>query len=74
MFGIRRSRLDCTRKVWALLAIVTVAEGLFNLVCCGFLTADWRAGLLFSDWMDKQKELHGHNACMRVQRHELTRD
>jgi hypothetical protein len=65
ILGIRRSRLDCTRKVWALLAIVTIAEGLFNLVCCGFLTADWRCSLLFSDWMDRQEEKYKRNTGSR---------
>lgn len=54
ILGIQRPNLDCSRKAWALLAVVTVAEGLFNLICCGFLVADWRGRLLFSAWMDRQ--------------------
>jgi hypothetical protein len=38
------------------LAIVTIVEGLFNLLMMGFLTCDWRANLLFSEWMINQED------------------
>lgn len=52
MLGIRKAKLDCTRLQWTTLAIVTIAEGTFNLLGCGFYVVDWRASLLFSDWFD----------------------
>lgn len=56
MLGIRKSKLDVTRLAWAVLAVVTVAEGLVNLIGCGFITCDWRSNLLFSEWMSSQEK------------------
>jgi hypothetical protein len=55
MFGIRKSRLDVTRKAWIALSLVTVAEGVVNCAMLGFYVCDWRADLLFSEWMDRNK-------------------
>jgi len=55
MLSIRRSRLDVTRTAWAALALVTIAEGIVNLVGCGFIVADRRAELPCIEWMDNRK-------------------
>ena len=60
MFGIRKSRLDVTRKAWIVLALVSAAEGIANAIMLGFFVCDWRADLLFSEWMSSQ-ELRDRN-------------
>lgn len=43
----RRERLKML-----VLGFVTIAEGLVQVFSLGLLTTEWRAWLLFSDWMD----------------------
>ena len=55
MLRIERSRLDVPRWRWVVYNAVCVADSVFNLLACGFLTVRWRSDLLFSPFMDDDK-------------------
>lgn len=57
MIGIRLARYkrNAARERFAfwILSAVSLADALVTFLTLGYLSTDWRANLLFSDWLDR---------------------
>lgn len=53
--GIRWAKTDSSKERFALvlLAMVSMAEAIVTILSLGFVTAEWRANLVFSEWFDQ---------------------